>query len=82
MYCRVFTRLTTTLNMVALNSHDLNFLLLSVGVTHVSSKENAIKCSSMKSSVFPFTLNFSQAESMTISLLFTPIVAQCMNNQL
>ena len=58
----------------------VRFQLLSVGVAHVSSKENTIKCSSIKSGVFPFALNSSQEESVTISLLSTPIVAQCTNN--
>ena len=34
----------------------------------------------MKSGVFPFTRNSSQEEPMVFSLLYTQIVAQCMNN--
>ena len=49
-------------------------------VTHVPSKESTIKCSSMKSNVFPFILNSSFGELMVFSLLTTQIMAKYMNN--
>ena len=62
-----------------LNSHNYGVQSHLVGATSVLMK-NAIKCSSMKSGIFPFALNSPQWGGKGVLLLLTQIVAQCMNN--
>ena len=50
-----------------------------VGATDVPSRSSTINGSSLKSGVFAFALSSSSGEPVTILLLFTLIVAQCLN---
>ena len=81
MYFRVFTWPITLWEWLCWIAMNVRFQLLHLGVVHVPLMENTTKCSSVKSGVFPFTLDTSLEEFVVISLFYTLIVAQCIEQQ-